>query len=93
MPTLLHGDAAVRESVAILAYLDAAFPDIPLFGETPLLKAKIWEAATEIDSGLRPPAGQIACALFRGSTDLLSSYIQEAAAEVAAEMDRIEGDL
>ena len=36
VPTLVHSGTALTESVAILAYLDAAWPERPVFGSTPL---------------------------------------------------------
>lgn len=93
VPTLVHGAVTVRESIAILAYLDRAFPDRPLFGTGPQAAAAIWQAVMEIDSVLRPPAGQIARGLFRGTATAEGPELSATVAEVAAELDRIAGDL
>lgn len=93
VPTLVHGDLTIRESVAILAYLDRAFPEKPLFGDSPMAAAPIWQSVMEIDSVLRPPAGQIARSLFRGNATPDLPELVTATAEIAAELERIEADL
>lgn len=55
VPTLVDGDVTVYESLAILAYLDRAYPEVPLFGDTPAEAALIWQRALEVD-GYKAPA-------------------------------------
>src|SRR5690349_18889389 len=53
VPVLRDGEVVVRESLAILAYLDRQYPEPPLFGRTAPEAAAIWqevmEAAAYID--------------------------------------------
>ena len=42
VPVLLDGDTVVTETLAVLSYLDAAYPTLSLFGETPEETARIW---------------------------------------------------
>lgn len=89
VPTLVHGDLKVRESIAIIAYLDAAYPDRTLFGKSPMEVATVWQAVMEIESVLRPSAGLIARSLFRGEAASKADLLADAAAEVKLELDRI----
>jgi maleylacetoacetate isomerase/maleylpyruvate isomerase len=41
VPTLVHGDAVLSQSMAILQYLDEVFPQHPLFPKDPFTKAKV----------------------------------------------------
>ncbi len=41
VPTLIHGDAVLSQSMAILQYLDDVFPQHPLFPKDPFAKAKV----------------------------------------------------
>jgi glutathione S-transferase len=47
VPVLRDGDVVVRESLAILAYLDRRAPEPPLFGRTPAEAAAIWQEVLE----------------------------------------------
>ncbi len=68
VPTLVHGRVTVRESIAILAYLDRAWPDRPIFGATPGEAAEIWQCVMEFENRLAPDAANVARALFRGTS-------------------------
>lgn len=50
VPTLRDGDYVVYESTAILAYLEAKYPEVPLFGSTPEQVGNIWRAIGELAS-------------------------------------------
>lgn len=52
VPVLVDGDVTIYESMAILAYLDRAYPETPLFGETAAETALIWQRVLEIDNYL-----------------------------------------
>lgn len=54
VPVLVDGDVTVYESIAILAYLDRAYPDIPLIGKTSAEAAVIWQRLMELDNYLAP---------------------------------------
>ncbi|MGR3279207.1 glutathione S-transferase family protein [Acaryochloris marina NIES-2412] len=57
VPVLDAGGVLVRDSIAILAWLDREYPSKPLFGETPDEAARIWEVSMECCDYLRG-AGQ-----------------------------------
>jgi glutathione S-transferase len=56
VPVLRDGDTVIRESLAIMAYLDRCYPQPPLFGTTPEETARVWQAILEsvhyLDSAL-----------------------------------------
>ena len=52
VPVFESGDFAVRESIAILAYLERVHPEPPLFGVTPEDAARVWEQVMEGDHDL-----------------------------------------
>jgi len=48
VPTVVHGDHVVYESLATMTYLEAAFPDRPIFGRTPIETGTIWRRLSEL---------------------------------------------
>ncbi|TCV95127.1 glutathione S-transferase family protein [Biostraticola tofi] len=50
VPVLKTGDAALYESVAIIAFLDRAHPDVPLFGQTSQQHGRIWQRVNEFEN-------------------------------------------
>lgn len=64
VPVLRDGETILRDSVAILAWLDRAHPEHPLFGETPEEAAKIWQIAMECNDYLRHAANELLSRVF-----------------------------
>jgi glutathione S-transferase len=86
-PVLTDGVLVVRESLAILAYLERKQPQPPLFGESAETHALIWQQVIEHDQGLAADADIITRTLFRDSgldegTDKASAAVQRAANEL-----------
>ena len=54
VPVLKDGDTVIYESLAIMAYLDRQYPDIPLFGEIPSEYGHIWQSSLEHVNYLNP---------------------------------------
>ena len=52
VPVLQNGGFVLRESLAILAYLERLHPEVPLFGVTAEESARIWEQVMEGDHDL-----------------------------------------
>jgi len=53
IPSLTYKGIVIRDSMAILAWLDREFPEQPLFGETPMDAANIWQVTLEAADYLR----------------------------------------
>lgn len=92
VPTLVDGEVIVTESIAILAYLDHAYRDTPLFGFSAREAARVWRRVMEAENYLCTPATTVVRALFfnrwlRDAEDL-SLKMQD----VLAELDRLEVD-
>lgn len=53
VPVLKTGDAALYESVAIIAFLDRAHSAVPLFGQTTQEHGRIWQRVSEFENYAR----------------------------------------
>ncbi|MEI7972744.1 MAG: maleylacetoacetate isomerase [Bdellovibrio sp.] len=54
VPCLVHGTHIVSQSLAILSYLENLQPNPPIFPQDPYLRAKAWQLAEGINSGIHP---------------------------------------
>ena len=54
LPTLLHGDKTLSQSMAIILYLDEVFSDFSLFPQDTFQKAKVIQACEIVNSGIQP---------------------------------------
>ena len=86
VPVLVHRDTTVRETNAVLAYLDVAYPEPPLFGTTLPETAAIWQTVMEAEERLRTPIGNVTRPIFRGKA-------AERAAEIAETMETVRPEL
>jgi len=93
VPVLIDGGTTVCETLAVLSYLDAAYPNPPLFGSDPGDTARIWQAICECDGNLRDTVGEFSRPLFRGKGREFTDQITEAAAKVRDELALIEAAL
>ncbi len=59
IPVLIEGEIILRDSFAILAWLDRAYPSKPLFGETHEKAAEIWQVSMECADYLREANRQL----------------------------------
>ncbi len=90
VPVLQHGELVVRDSLAILAYLDRAFPEVPLLGDSATDVATIWQAVCETDEYLGVKTRAVARACFRGRVDQLADSIGPDLDVVLSELDAVE---
>ncbi|MFZ5747007.1 MAG: glutathione S-transferase family protein [Pseudomonadota bacterium] len=80
VPTLVFGHTVVRESIAILAWLDRAFPQHPLFGATPGEAAGVWQDVILFENDLRPAVTTIAQTLLNNRAVERAGALAEAVA-------------
>ena len=66
VPTLVAGDVVIRESLAILAWLDRAYPHRPIWGNGTREAARIWQDVMLMEGDLRPAVTATAQSLLRG---------------------------
>lgn len=93
VPALRHGAVVMRESLAIMAYLERAFPTPPLFGKTPAEAARIWQAVAEADYYFEPLMGRIAVPILFGKLDGKIDDANDAAKAIHEELGRVEETL
>ena len=93
VPVLVDDGTTVCETLAVLSYLNAQYPEPPLFGQTPVETARIWQAICECDGNLRDTVGEISRPLFRGKGRDFADQITGAAETVRGELALIEAGL
>lgn len=92
-PTLVHGPIIVRESIAILAYLDRAWPERPILGASAFEAAVIWQALMVFEADLRPRTAVIAPTLLHNRSAVRADALSEAVAGYLTALDAIESQL
>lgn len=90
VPTLVHGELVVTESIAILAYLDRAFPSPALLGARPADGGRIWRKVMEVETFLLPSFNPVVRALAMGNFKADVRNLREKTGEMLAELDRHE---
>ncbi|MEO3415739.1 glutathione S-transferase family protein [Roseovarius sp. CAU 1744] len=66
VPTLVDGDVVIRESLAVLAWLDRAYLHRPIWGADAGQAAQIWQDVMLMEGDLRPAVTVTAQSLLRG---------------------------
>lgn len=89
VPVLKHGDLVINESLAILAYLDRAYPEPPLFGRTAAEAGRVWRYVMEYESHGNPTFGAVARPILFGTLadDDGEAKVREALPALYAELD------
>jgi glutathione S-transferase len=84
VPALRDGDFTLRESIAIMVYLDRRFPEPPLFGATPEEAGRIHCFLAEHEGGFRPPMLGLVRPVLYGGPGAALGQVEEIAAAAAA---------
>jgi glutathione S-transferase len=89
VPVLRDGSLVVSESIAILAYLERAYPETPLFGTTPAEAAAVWQ---EVMQGALYVDGFEAfiLPLYFGRSVAEETQVRAAVPTIQAELARLE---
>jgi len=93
VPTLKDGDFVLYESLAIMVYLDGAYPERSLFGRTPREIGTIWRLISENVSYVCDPIGKIVGPMFFGSAAEKESEIRAAATATYSELAQLDAVL
>ena len=89
VPAIRDGAYTLAESIAILAYVDAKYPEPPLFGRAPEEAGRIWQCISDGMSYLQPAAEKVIHPLFRGGIAGREDQVREGAREVEEELARL----
>lgn len=90
VPTLRDGNFVLTESLAIMTYLDAAYPDPPLFGRSSQATGLIWRWISVFMYHFEPLADRIIAPVLGGLLDASEDDIRVAAASLHSEFSRLE---
>jgi glutathione S-transferase len=89
VPVLRDGDVTVRESIAILAYLDRQYPDPPLFGRSGAEAAAIWQEVMEA-AALADDFEAFILPLYFNESVAKEGQVRAAIPKIEGELDRLE---
>lgn len=93
IPVLVDGELTVRESHAILHYLDRAYPEPSIFGRTPAATAAIMQAVCEVQSYLENPVLSLTRTVFQGEAAAQAAELSRHAETLRSELQIVEDAL
>lgn len=86
VPVLRDGDFSLYESIGIIAYLEAKYPERPVLGRTPEETGVIWRTISEVVSYLEPALDKVCIPIYRGTAAEQVDAVRAAAREVADQL-------
>lgn len=89
VPTVKDGVTTLGQSVAILAWLDRAYPDTPLFGDTPWEAGLIWQRTMEIFDYLPDATSDVLSPIFFEGADDPTDDLCKASEKLRAELSHL----
>ena len=92
VPVLRDGEVVVRESIAILAYLDRQYPERPLFGRSGAEAAAIWQEVLE-GAATADTFENFIVPLYFGESVEKEAHVRAAIPRIQAELERLETTL
>ncbi|MEM9585444.1 MAG: glutathione S-transferase family protein [Pseudomonadota bacterium] len=93
VPTVTDGDTTLTQSVAILAWLDRAYPASPLFGQTPQDAGLIWQRSMDIFDHLPDATSGVLSPVFFGGADEVTEELSMAREALQSELSQLTGIL
>jgi len=90
VPSVVTNRLVIKDSIAILAWLDRAYPERPLFGETPDEAAIIWQATMENNDYLRDVNNLLLTPVLLQGVEQKTENIKIAANNMHIELQRLE---
>lgn len=86
VPVLRDGDYSLYESIAIIAYLEATYPEHPVLGRTPEETGLVWRHVSEVMSYLEPALDRVCIPIYRGTAAEQVDAVRAATRDVAGEL-------
>lgn len=83
VPVLRDGDHSLYESIAIIAYLEAKYPERPVLGRTAEDTGLIWRNVSEVMAYLEPALDRVCIPIYRGTAAEHVDAVRTAARDVA----------
>lgn len=94
VPVLKHGDTVVRESIAIMAWLERLQPEPALFGSTADETGRVWQRIFEFVNGLRNSIDDgVVRAMSRPQSEERDKALGVSAVKVHETLGNMESDL
>ena len=93
VPVLVDGPVSIADSIGALAWLDRAYPERPLFGDTAEDAARVWQATMDVAEYLRNACDRLLSPIFFKGVKNGTPALIAAAGEVRHELGRIEAAL
>lgn len=90
VPVLIDGEIIIRDSIGALAWLDQAYPDTPLFGNSVQESAKIWHTVTDLADYFRAAQHGVVAPIFFQKTTRASPNLKQAAKALAEEILKLD---
>jgi glutathione S-transferase len=86
VPVIRDGEHSLYESIAIIAYLEAKFPERPVLGRTPVETGDVWRAISEVMAYVEPALDRVCIPIYRGTATEQVDDVRAAARSVAGEL-------
>lgn len=93
VPVLRDGDLCLYESMAIIAYLDAQYPERPVLGQSPRQTGLIWRMFSECVAYVEPALDRVCLPIYRGTASEQQDAVRAAAHDALAELAPFEAQL
>jgi glutathione S-transferase len=93
VPVLRDGDHSLYESIAIIAYLEAKYPERPVLGRSAEETGLVWRYISEVMAYVEPALDRVCIPIYRGAAAEQADAVRTAAREVAAELAPFEAQL
>ena len=93
VPVIRDGAFSLYESVAILAYLDAKYPEPSLFGKTPEEIGTIWRMVLELEHYVGPALSKVSRPLLFRQLPEKEAEVREARAHMHDELGKLDVQL